>query len=74
MAYALVPVVNALTTERHLLNSLRAGDWVFAGFDLTMWGLAALLALMAVKVKRRLDPTARKAVVVAPSLHEGSAA
>ncbi|MEG1770161.1 MAG: PepSY-associated TM helix domain-containing protein, partial [Comamonas sp.] len=74
VAYALVPVVNALTTDRHLLNSLRAGDWVFAGFDLTMWGLAALLALMAVKVKRRLDPAAKKAAVVAASMPEGSAA
>lgn len=74
-AYALVPVVNALTTDRHLLNTLRAGDWVLAGFDLTMWGLAALLALMAVKVKRRLDPAraAPKAAAALP-LAEGSAA
>uniref|UniRef100_UPI002FDEAC88 PepSY-associated TM helix domain-containing protein n=1 Tax=Achromobacter insolitus TaxID=217204 RepID=UPI002FDEAC88 len=32
---ALVPVVNALTTSRHLGVSLPAGDWVMAGFDLT---------------------------------------
>ncbi|MEG2630200.1 MAG: PepSY domain-containing protein, partial [Comamonas sp.] len=70
------PVVNALTTDRHLLNSLRAGDWVFAGFDLTMWGLAALLALMAVKVTRRLDPAraAARAAAIAPGVEEGSAA
>jgi len=76
VAYALVPVVNALTTDRHLLNSLRAGDWVFAGFDLTMWGLAALLALMAVKVTRRLDPAraAARAAAIAPGVQEGSAA
>lgn len=74
-AYALVPVVNALTTDRHLLNSLRAGDWVFAGFDLTVWGLAALLALMAVKVKRRLDPArAARQAAAALRVQEGSAA
>ncbi|MDR2336225.1 MAG: PepSY domain-containing protein [Burkholderiaceae bacterium] len=56
IAFALVPVINALTTDRHLGNSLRAGDWVFAGFDLTQLGLAALFALMAVKVQRRVIP------------------
>lgn len=59
LAFALVPVINALTTDRHLLNSLAAGDWVFAGFDLTQIGLAALFALMAVKVQRRLLPASR---------------
>lgn len=76
VAYALVPVVNALTTDKHLLNTLRAGDWVLAGFDLTMWGMAALLALMAVKVRRRLDPAraAKKAGAAALPVTEGSAA
>jgi len=31
----LLPVVNALTSEAHLGNSLAAGDWARAGFDLT---------------------------------------
>lgn len=56
LAYALVPVINALTTDRHLGRSLPAGDWVFAGFDLSMLALAALFAMMAVKVRRRLVP------------------
>lgn len=56
LAYALVPVVNALTTERHLGRSLPAGDWVFAGFDLSMLALALLFAVMAVKVRRRVIP------------------
>lgn len=59
-AYAVVPVVNALTTDRHLARSLpealHGGDWVFAGFDLTMLGLAAVFAIMAHKVQRRLAP------------------
>ncbi|ENO90447.1 PepSY-associated TM helix domain-containing protein [Thauera linaloolentis] len=58
-AYAFVPVLNALTTDRHLGQTLPAGDWGLAGFDLTMWGLAAILAVMAVKVQRRLAPAAR---------------
>ncbi len=54
LAYALVPVVNALTTNRHLGHSLLARDWVFAGFDLTMLALAILFAVMALKVRRRV--------------------
>lgn len=76
-AYALVPVVNALTTDRHLGHSLPAGDWVLAGFDLTMWGLAAIFAFMAVKVRRRLAP-ARDAAAAAhgqsPALEKGTTA
>lgn len=60
LAYALVPVVNMLTTDRHLgytlPHALRNGDWVLAGFDLTMLALAMLFAVMAVKVRRRLMP------------------
>ena len=55
-AYALIPVLNALTTDRHLGQALAAGDWVFAGFELTMLGLAALFAIMALKVQKRLKP------------------
>ncbi|MCR6651380.1 MAG: PepSY domain-containing protein [Cellvibrionaceae bacterium] len=51
-AFALLPVVNALTTDRHLGITLPAGDWVLAGFDLTMLGLGAAFAYMAVKVNR----------------------
>lgn len=72
-AYALVPVVNALTTDKHLANTLPAGDWVLAGFDLSMWGLAALLALMAVKVQRRLAPADRPRPLATLALEEGAA-
>jgi hypothetical protein len=53
-AYLAVPVLNVLTTDRHLGRSLASGDWVFAGFDLTMLALAAAWAWMAVKLRRRL--------------------
>ncbi len=31
-----LPLLNMATTDRHLGHSLASGDWVFAGFDLTM--------------------------------------
>jgi len=58
-ALALLPVLNALTTERGLLVSLRDGDWVFAGLDLTLIALAALHAALAVRTARH-KPKARK--------------
>ncbi|MEM8937553.1 MAG: PepSY-associated TM helix domain-containing protein, partial [Pseudomonadota bacterium] len=45
--YAAIPFVNALTTDRHLGISLPAGDWMMAGFDLTMFGIAFLFGLAA---------------------------
>ncbi|MEM1409833.1 MAG: PepSY-associated TM helix domain-containing protein, partial [Pseudomonadota bacterium] len=46
-AYAAVPLVNAITTDRHLVVSVMAGDWMMAGFDLTMLAIAALFGLAA---------------------------
>ena len=43
----LLPVVNALTTQRHLGRSLLAGDWGMAGFDLGVLAIGCTLALMA---------------------------
>lgn len=51
--FGLLPVLNALTTDRYLVASLPAGDWVFAGFDLTMLGLGATFALVAHALARR---------------------
>ncbi|KAF1049577.1 PepSY-associated TM helix domain-containing protein [Xylophilus sp.] len=59
-AIGLLPLLNALTTERHLLASLRAGDGVFAGLELTLLALAALHAVLAVRVQR-YQPKARPA-------------
>lgn len=52
-AYGLIPLINALTTDRHLGITLVEGDWVLAGFDLSMFGLAALFAYGALKINRR---------------------
>ncbi len=40
-AFAAVPLVNAVTTDRNFVASLMAGDWTFVGFDLVMLALAA---------------------------------
>ncbi|MBB1602307.1 PepSY domain-containing protein [Variovorax sp. UMC13] len=63
-ALALLPIVSAFTTERPLWRSLLAGDWVFAGLELTLWALAALHALLAIRTMRhsaKVKP-ARRAV------------
>ncbi|WP_420135363.1 PepSY-associated TM helix domain-containing protein [Rhodopseudomonas sp.] len=49
---ALVPVLNAATTQRPLWHSLASGDWVFAGVDLMCWALALLHAVLAIRTAR----------------------
>jgi uncharacterized iron-regulated membrane protein len=55
-AFGLLPLVNALTTERHLAASLPAGDWVLAGFDLAMLVLGLVFAAVAWRIERRARP------------------
>ena len=56
----LLPLLNALTSARHLGVSVPQGDWVLAGFDLTMLMLGAAFAWAAVHVRRRAaQPAAR---------------
>ncbi len=49
----LLPILNAVTTQRPLWHSLTEGDWVFAGVDLMCWALAALHALLAIRTARQ---------------------
>jgi hypothetical protein len=51
-AFGLLPVLNALTTSRHLGFSLPHGDWIMAGFDLTALACGAICASCAIKVAR----------------------
>ena len=44
LAFAAIPVVNTLTTQRGLPGSLMDGDMLFAAFDLAMLVIATLLA------------------------------
>ncbi|RMX16026.1 PepSY domain-containing protein [Vandammella animalimorsus] len=49
---ALLPLLSALTTERHLLRSLAQADWVFAGLELALLAFAALHAQLAWRAAR----------------------
>ena len=49
----LLPVLNALTTQRPLWHSLAQGDWIFAGIDLMCWVLAVLHAVLAMRTARQ---------------------
>lgn len=58
-AFALLPVLNLLLTQRHLGASLMAGDWVRFWFDLGLLGCAAVLGFLAWKVARHPATAAR---------------
>ena len=53
-AYGFIPILNALTTDRHLLNSIPQGDWVMVGFDLSAFatGLFFLFLVRQVRSKQ----------------------
>jgi uncharacterized iron-regulated membrane protein len=53
LAYGLLPLVNALTTSRHLVHSVLQGDWLFAGFDLICLVVGACFACAAVHLRDR---------------------
>ena len=59
LLYALVPLVNAATTDRGLVPSFIAGDWVFITFDLSMLVTAIALALIARHLHRRPEDHGR---------------
>lgn len=53
LLFTFLPLLNALTTDRHLGVTLPHGDAVLAGFDLTMLAFGVLFAAAAIKVHRR---------------------
>lgn len=57
LAFGLIPLLNALTTDRHLGITLPAQDWGLAGFDLTMFGLAAIFGATAWRLGRKWSKT-----------------
>lgn len=71
LLYAALPVVNAATTGSHLGATVPRGDWVLAGFDLTMLASGLLLAWTARHVagktlgRAATDSADRKATVPA---------
>lgn len=53
LAFGLLPLLNALTTDRHLGVTLAAGDWGLAGVDMGMIVAGLLMGLLAWRVHRR---------------------
>ncbi len=51
--FALLPLLNGLTTDRHLLASLPAGDWSMAGMDLGLLATGLVCAGLALYLQRR---------------------
>lgn len=60
LAFALLPLLNALTTDRGLGNSLQTGDWTMAGFDLTALASGVFLAWLASKMLRTPKVAAKR--------------
>jgi uncharacterized iron-regulated membrane protein len=52
-AFGLLPLLNALTTERHLGVTLPRSDWELAGFDLVMLAFGVAFAVVARYLARR---------------------
>lgn len=69
-AYAALPVVNALTTDRHLGVTLVDGDWIVAGFDLSAIAAGLFFAFLAISVRRKI----RSEITVAPIRHKKAGA
>lgn len=49
-AFCLLPLLNFMTTDRHLWNSITQEDWVMAGFDLTVLALGIALGAAAYRM------------------------
>jgi uncharacterized iron-regulated membrane protein len=49
--YFALPLVNILTTDRHLVNSVMQKDWNLAAFDLTFFVIGGFFAVAAYKFK-----------------------
>jgi uncharacterized iron-regulated membrane protein len=64
----LLPILNALTTQRPLWHSLAEGDWIFAGMDIMCWALALLHAVLAIRTARQgaVSQSRRKTNLRAP--------
>jgi uncharacterized iron-regulated membrane protein len=51
LLYLGLPFVNALTTDKHLVNSIYKQDWALAGFDLTLLLVGGCFAFVAYKFR-----------------------
>ena len=53
IAYGLIPVLNAMTTERHLGITIPAGDWGLAGIDLAACAISLFFVTLAGSIWRK---------------------
>jgi uncharacterized iron-regulated membrane protein len=58
--YGLLPILNGLTSERHLGASLVQQDWVMAGFDITMLVFGMVLTWIAMRLQKHVNITKNK--------------
>ncbi|MDQ2147376.1 PepSY-associated TM helix domain-containing protein [Alcaligenaceae bacterium C4P045] len=74
--FLLIPIVNAITTSRHLGRSLPAQDWLMAGFDLTAIASGIFCVWLSWKVSRHKAkaPAAAKSKPVARATPQGASA
>jgi hypothetical protein len=52
-AFGSLPLLNAITTDRHLGVTIPAGDWALAAFDLTALVVGVLFGVAAAKVHQK---------------------
>ena len=67
-AYGLVPILNALTTDRHLLASIPEGDWATAGFDLSAFAAGLFFLFLVRTMYRRQRRKTADATVMAKAV------
>ncbi|MEM1190026.1 MAG: PepSY-associated TM helix domain-containing protein [Pseudomonadota bacterium] len=70
--FLMLPLVNALTTELHLLNTLASGSWVLAGFDLVAL-LVGMIALTVARHLRQRELRQKSAAIPEPSAEKRAA-
>lgn len=52
-AFGFLPILNLFTTDKHLGVTLLQGDWVMAGFDLSMLCISLCFGIAAYKIQRK---------------------
>jgi uncharacterized iron-regulated membrane protein len=66
-AFALLPVLNFLTTDKHLAATMAHGDWVLAAVDLTFLALGGAFGSIAWRLRRKRGMVLRALPVIHPA-------
>lgn len=68
VSYLALPLLNLLTSDKHLIWSLSQQDWALAGIDLALLITGGLFALMAMQLRRHWTVTGpKRRATTAPS-------